>query len=227
MARIALCIPGFQFSYVWVAHILQLQAHLLAEGHRVAIAPCYTNNIYITRQVIHNTLMKDEDLDYILWVDDDNIVEVSSFTKLFDDLEAHPEIDAVAAWYFCAGQVFEGVRASVGMFNEKRDIVPISLKELSTNKSLIPIDWSGLGCVLMRKSGLDKAGVKPFRPITGDWELGFAGDDISFFNRFKDGGGVIYCDPTVHVPHLKVRCVAPPLTIPQDSQTELPEEVAA
>lgn len=220
--------PGFTFSYVWVAHIMQLQAHLLGEGHTVAIAPGYTNNIYITRQIILNALNSDKDLDYVLWIDDDNIVSVPAFAQLLDDLEAHPEADAVSAWYWLAGQVFDGVRPSVGTFTENNLLSHLSPKQLQS-KSLIPIEWAGMGCVLMRRSALDKAGDRPFRPILRDHDgLGYDGDDIAFFHRFIDGGGVMYVDPQVHVPHLKVRAVAPPVQqIPQDSKTEAPEEVAA
>jgi hypothetical protein len=228
MARIALCIPGLSFNYVWVAHMLQLQAFLLGEGHTVAVAPGYTNNIYITRQIIFNTLMTDKNIDYVLWVDDDNVISIPTFVRLLDDLESRPEADAISAWYWLAGAVFEGVRPSVGTFTEDDKLRHLQIEDLQS-KALLPIEWAGMGCVLMRRRALDLVGDRPFRPILrdGDETLGFDGDDIAFFHRFIDGGGVMYCDTQAHVPHLKLRAVSPPLQVPQESKKEIPEEVAA
>jgi len=226
MARIAVAMPGFNFSYVWVAHMLQLQAQLLGDGHTVAIAPCYTNNIYITRQQILNSLLKDKELDYILWVDDDNIVNTAAFARMLDDLECHTEADAVCGWYFLAGEIFEGVRSSCGTFSEKMELIHFTAEQLQS-KQLLRAEWAGLGCVLMRKRALELVGDRPFRPILGDWELGYTGDDISFFHRFHSNGGVMYCDPQVHVPHLKLRCVAPPAQVPEKQKKEEDAAVAA
>lgn len=212
MKKIALCLPGFEFSSVWVQHIMQLQAHLLKEEYEVGAAYSYTNNIYITRQVIGQALEKAPNLDYILWIDDDNIITVPNVVRLIDQLECHPEADAVSAWYWLAGEVIEGVRPSVGTFSESMEMQYLSMEELQ-QKELIPVHWAGLGCCLMRPSAMQKAGDRPFRPIPGHWDLGFTGDDISFFHRFHQNGGVMYCDPQVHVPHLKLRCVAPPIQV--------------
>lgn len=225
MAQIALCIPGENFNYVCVAHLLQLQAHLLGEGHTVAVVPASTNNIYITRQVINNQLREHPELDYVLWIDDDNIVEVKNFIKLFEDLEDHPEADAVCAWYWLAGHVFDGVRPSVGVFTEDQKLAHFTPDQLS-GKDLLPVEWAGMGCILMRREAIDKAGDRPFRPILRDEDLlGFDGDDIAFCHRFQEGGGVMLCDPQVEVPHLKIRRVGPPLQVPTKTNKE--KELAA
>jgi hypothetical protein len=209
--KIALCLPGFEFPSVWVSHVMNIQAHLLKQGHEVAAAYSYTNNIYITRGVIHEAVMKAEGVDLVLWIDDDNIVSVPNVVRLMEDLEDHPEADAVSAWYWLAAEVFEGARPSVGTFNDESEMVYVTPEQL-TEKETFPVHWAGLGCCLMRRSALEKAGERPFRPILGNWELGYTGDDISFFHRFHENGGVMLCDPQVHVPHLKLRCVQPLVT---------------
>ncbi len=218
----ALCYPGNDFNYVVVSHLMQLQAYLLGEGYEVAGVPCYTNNIYITRAKILEAMVKAPmAIDYILWLDDDNPMTVPQLVKLIDDLDAHPEADLVSGWYWNAGEVFEGVKVSVGHFTGPDNImVHVLAKDIAGKKRLMPVDWVSFGAVLMRMSAIEKVGDRPFRPILNDaWELGFSGDDISFSLRLFQAGGIQLVDPEVHVPHLKVRAVSPPVQqIPQDAK---------
>jgi hypothetical protein len=196
-----------------MTHIMQLQAHLLKEGWEVGCMASYTNNIYLTRHImgetINNANFPDDTL--ILWIDDDNPLSVPNFVQLLDDLEAHPEADLVSGWYWIAGDVMEGGRVCAGTFGKEYETVSVKAIDIVHRKSLVPVEWVGFGCVLMRMSAMKKAGENPFRPILCDSKLGFTGDDVSFCARLHENGGVLLMDPQVQVPHLKLRCVAPPV----------------
>ena len=222
MRKIILALPGDGFSSFWVTYILQLQAYLLKEGLEVGAMFSYTNNIYITRHIMGKTLedgiragqIASDTL--VLWIDDDNPLAVPQLVQLLDDLEAHPEADLVSGWYWIAGDVVEGGRVCAGTFRDGGDWSTESIKhaDLVKDSRLRPIEWAGFGCLLMRLSALEKAGPNPFRPILVESDLGFTGDDISFFARLHAAGGVSLLDPVVHVPHLKLRAVSPPRVIP-------------
>jgi len=151
-------------------------------------------------------------------------LSIPAFVKLLDDLESHPEADLVSGWYWIATDVAEGGEVCAGRFKTDTEFERISLKysEIAGKNSLIPVEWVGFGCVLMRMSAMEKAGENPFRPIPCKSKLGFTGDDISFCSRLNDAGGVMLMDPDIQVPHLKLRCVSPPVV-----QTPQSEAVAA
>jgi GT2 family glycosyltransferase len=194
---------------------MQLQAYLLKEGWEVGCLASYTNNIYLTRHIMWKTVVESNfpDDTLMLWVDDDNPLSVQAFVKLLDDLEAHPEADLVSGWYWLATDVADGGRISAGKFGETGTYktVSVTAAEIEHRKSLVPVEWVAFGCVLMRMSAIEKAGHNPFTPVPCDSEFGVTGDDISFCARLHEAGGVQLMDPQVQVPHLKLRCVAPPV----------------
>jgi hypothetical protein len=158
--------------------------------------------------------------DYVLWIDDDNVVTFTQFMQLLKDLERHPDIDGVAGYTCVSRDVNADDEAflSVGHFYgasglSTEAMTPQTLAAavpFDGDGALVPIGYSGFPCFLMRFSALLKAGPKAFVPIVdADSTFGFVGEDIAFCRRALDGGALLCVDRRVKVPHLKLRALEP------------------
>ena len=209
---IAFVTPGERFSWAWVSGWNVLIEHVFQRGFRTAWPPYagYDTNVYRTRGAMHEALLEmDAPLDFILWLDDDNVITPAQFDRLVSDLEARPELDLVAGWTFCGTDTFCGdYRSSVGVFEADGSIRHLGPEALCTGGGLVPIDWTGFPCVLMRGTTLRKAGPNPFDPLMGGPSR-FYGEDLSFCSRLQANGGILAVDGEVLVPHFKMRADAP------------------
>ena len=96
---IGICLPGEHFSAAWVSNWTNLFMSLLASGYDPAPLFGYSSNVFVTRaslamEMVHSAVP----IDYVLWIDDDNIVTPEIFQRLKKDLDEHPEADMVAGW---------------------------------------------------------------------------------------------------------------------------------
>jgi hypothetical protein len=217
---IVVCLPGENFHSTWVANWTQLLGHLTKH---FTVSPNFTfsTNVYTTRACFANQILNSFPLpDYVLWIDDDNLLSVEHFNMLLEDLQRTPEADMVAAWAYVQPELYSGpnVRTSVGMFGADGRGLRLTHAELMEGDyDVREIDYSGFPSVLMRGEMLEKAGVAAFAPIVDpQYEYGYAGEDLSFCVHAKERGCRIFVDRRVRVPHLKLRDAVPQVMDPAE-----------
>lgn len=204
--RVAMCLPGETFSGRWMINLLDTFEYAMTQ---VIVKPygAFSSDASVTRQVLAKELLEGpHKFDYVLWLDDDNVMDKEKFQVMLNTLETYPEIDAVVGWCYITGDSYEsGARkASCGNFDEDGYCKSLTEEELKVD-GLVKIDWTGFPAVMMRGSLLEKLGWKSFQRIPADVDWGSFGEDASFCKRAKDAGAVIVVDPRLKVPHLKLR----------------------
>lgn len=220
--RICLAFPGDHFSGAWVSHFLTTFTHVI---QRYGVTPMniYSSNVHVTRAAIAREFLNsgfNAPCDYLLSIDDDNILTAEQFEILMDDLKRHPDLDGVYAWSWIASDTYE-VAGEPLTSAGREDFTPMTYAELmdgpavpelfepGTEPAKLPlrlVAHSGFPAVLFRRSALVKAGGwRAFAPVMiGDKGWGFLSEDASFnFNAGK-GGARLAVDRRVKVPHLKL-----------------------
>jgi hypothetical protein len=207
--NIAVCLPGETFSSVWLAHWTALLPHLMALGN-VQTYFGFSSVVYATRQALMDRIMAAiPPPDYVLWIDDDNLLTTAQFDRLLEDLETNKEIDSVSGWSWAAFDVYEtDAKLSVGSFDKSGKAVPMAYDDLMSGPDdLKQIEYTGFPAVLMRFDVLVRSGGRPFVPAE---LLSFPGEDETFCKRASERGGVrFFVDRRVQVPHLKLRAAEP------------------
>ena len=215
---IAICLPGEHFSSVWLSNFLQMFAQLFSQYNVVPLYG-YSSNVYHTRgRLLQGLVDVDRDqtqIDYVLWVDDDNAVNWPHVAQLIADLDESPELDAVAGWCWVQpdGYAIHAI-PSCGMFKDEHSSTPLDLHKLviidgqyPEGPELVPVEYTGFPIVLMRWERFRMfADVKPFTPILApELECGFMGEDTGFWKRAGWAGLKLAVDRRVKVPHYKLR----------------------
>jgi hypothetical protein len=211
--KIMICLPGESYSAAWTSMWTQL-LHSLMPFFDVIPLFCYSTNVYVTRAALANAIMESKPSpDYVLWIDDDNLLTFDQFMILLKDLEDNPQADSVSAWTWIMGDVFASPsKVSVGVFDGKGDCKALDPRVMREGiEDLIKIDWTGFPVVLMRYEAIVKTGGhKAFQPYPAPGHAyGFYGEDASFCKRAQDVGVRLYVDRRVKVPHLKLQGVEP------------------
>ena len=215
---IALALPGETFHHVWVAKFAELVVDLMREGWNYAPLFIHTSEPGITRATIVKAILEMRDKgqfnpEFILWMDDDQIVEPQQVQMLMRDADQFPDVDLVAGWTWIAsgGPHVNAPQVSCGRMDlDKGELSHPEYKSVQAANGVFEVGWTGFPLVLMRTSALDKVGKNPFSHWPCDnspW--GECGEDISFCKRLTDAGGKIYVDSRVFVPHLKLRALGP------------------
>lgn len=212
---IAMCLPGEHFSSPWVVAYTGLLMSLIYKGYPV-VPPffSFSSNVYITRSVLANAVLGTTPApDYVLWLDDDNLLTCEQFELLLSDLENNPDISAVAGWTWVQpdGQQIE-CTMSAGKTADDGTCTPMPLLDLLEARDkgeLLEVDYFGFPAVLMSYSTLVKAGKFPFAPQAApDYAFGFMGEDAAFCRAARERGGCrFFVDPRVQLPHMKLRDV--------------------
>lgn len=232
--KLAVCLPGEHYSSMWVVNWTQLMSQLMPVVDLVPIFG-YSSNVYITRACMSDTVKCCKPApDYVLWMDDDNILTWEHLVMLMDDLEKRPEVDSVSGWSWIQPDVIQTeAKISCGQFSDDRThCIPLTYEELMEGKEdLKEIEYTGFPAVLMRYETITRAGQAPFAPIPNPKHpYGFSGEDTSFCMNAKDRGGCrFFVDRRVKVPHLKLRAAEPmgiTLTNPVKYGEEVPLEMA-
>lgn len=205
---IVCCLPGLYFSNFWVNNFVSLLSYMQSKFN-VRIHFGYSNNIYITRNKLLGELFEAEKLgvkmDYILWMDDDNILDANQLDLLVKGLESNSELSGIMGWYWLQanGAMIEPT-VSCGLIEDDK-VWPIKPKHMFSDPYLQSVEYGGFGAVLLKWEELKKLGNKSFAPIIlPDSLYGFSGDDVSFFILAKQAGMKFAVDKRVKVPHLKL-----------------------
>jgi hypothetical protein len=231
--KLAICLPGEHFSSAWVMHWTQLFSQLMPHFDLVPLF-CYTSNVYVTRAALANGVVESKPSpDYVLWIDDDNLLTYEQFCLMLKDLEDNPQIDSLSAWAWIQGDVTTTKpKVSVGMMDGYNCRALRHEEMMKGNEDLIRVDWTGFPAVLMKYEALVRVGGhKAFQPVpvpdNTSYPYGFYGEDNSFSVNAQKHGVRMYVDRRIRVPHLKLRDaepIMPATTIDHDEETA---EVAA
>ena len=210
----AICIAGESFSMTWVLALMGLRDELARNGWTVVMHSAYTTNVYVTRMLNAKSVKESIEQgvprpDYVLWFDDDNIVNPPDVEQLVNDLKARPEVSMAAGWCWIVSAMDNNVRVSCGNFSPDGAHLT-HFENLEWLKSRAPrsVEWTGFPLVLMRYSLLDEMGEEGFLPIIDKRLMfGVAGEDASFCKRAIAAGHTIIADPRVKVQHVKPRAI--------------------
>lgn len=208
---IAVCLPGETFSMYWVMGWTSVLGYLAGErGYTVHPVFGFTSNVHCTRMELTKGLM-DPTPDLVLWIDDDNVVKAEDVAMLLKDLEEHPELDGVVGWCWCDHDQDPAKRPVMSCGRQSLEMVmlPFTREDLKQAKgTLLPIDWSGFPCVLLRFKVVETLGPQAFLPIVKpELNYGFSSEDTSFFWAARQAGFKFAVDLRVKVPHLKLRAI--------------------
>lgn len=221
---LAVCLPGESFSSLWVGNWTTLHGALTRA--RVIVLPffAYASNVYVTRGCLWNSVREStvtgangEKLrpDFVLWVDDDQLITPEMFDMLVKDLNENPHLDMVAGWSWCQpdGYAIRTAVVSAGWMTRQNLCEPMVHSEMMSRPvDVVEVDYTGFPMVLMRGRMLDMMGEvqNPFAAVVDDaLSWGMAGEDVSFCIRAVKAGCRIGVDRRVKVPHLKLRQAEP------------------
>lgn len=210
---LAVCTPGETFSAPWLWHYFELWTSSVRAKWGFAPFQGYCTNPYVTRaNMTRDVLACPVKPRYVLWIDDDNLVDWAHVEKLIRDLDEHPEAAAVAGWAWIQSDsnLDQTTRSSVGRWVDG-NFFSLSPNELDDDE-LIEIDATGFPCLLMRRELLEAVGPDAFFPDQRDCTTHFIGEDVAFCLAAKRAGYRIFCDGRVHVPHMKLRQIQPVLS---------------
>lgn len=201
---LALCLPGETFNSKYLMNVLDLYKYV---GANYATHP-YNSHCSGGADLVRwalTSIINQREYDYVLWMDDDNLLSTDHFKLLMAALDNYPDIDLIAGW--CPtelGSVSAGIFQASGP--QEGLLEPLTLEEIQSAKGLINIDWTGFPGVLMRGSLLRKLGADAWLKIPEPripW--GSFGEDASFCKRARAIGAHLALDPRVQIPHLKTR----------------------
>lgn len=224
---VAVCLPGETFCQTWVAAWTRLFTGLLVDGWSVSPLWAVCSNVYAVRQQLVELVNHNEeytDIDYVLWLDDDNILSIDEFRLLFSDLESRPDVASAAAWTWIdrnpavvsAGRLSDSAEcqpfSADFMYEAQAAGLPLVSSDIVTaDSNPFKFLYHGFACVLMRRELLDLVGPRPFVPVLSPrFASGMSGEDSAFCLRAQQSGARLLIDPRVMIPHLKTRIVVGP-----------------
>lgn len=232
--RIALCMPGENFSSRWVMSLLGLTKDLERMGYEV-LPPfnCFSSDVSVTREELRQAVLKCEPKpDLVLWLDDDNLINAVEVAQLALDLETFPELDAVFAWCWIGVDDYSlPAIPSCGRLKTSRKgeaFTPREMWDWAKAGNLKALGYSGFPAVLMKLDLLTKIGEFPFAPFVGpDLDHGKSGEDFAFCSRAVAAGCKLVVDPRVKIPHIKRGAYEPDLSKVLEIQPPRVTEMAA
>ncbi len=204
--KIAVCIAGNSFSMPWVIRWTKLLELGFTRHNWNLHFSAGITNVYHMRIGMAREVLADQPVDYVLWIDDDQLVEQEHVLQLLADLEENPDIGMVAGWTVCAVDSYESeLQISCG-FEEGKLAVPADLEGPDDLKDVL---YTGFPLVLMRYSLLAELGPEGFYPILKREPVLPMGEDVSFCRRARYIEKRICVDRRVGpLPHLKLRNIA-------------------
>lgn len=201
---IAICTPGPEFSWMWVDCWSRFLPKVM---EHFSVVKCFANshNIYTVRnhclQQIKNAVDL-EQVEYILWIDSDNLFDYSWLEEFKGIMDARPEVSGIGAWYLVQSGMDGGGEVAAGHI-ENWQCKQATIKHIQAATDLVEIDFVGMGFFLMRSSVLKDLGDNPFNPLIADGQV-LQGDDVSFMLKAKERGHRFFLHPKVCAPHLKL-----------------------
>lgn len=207
------CLPGEHFSCAWVLSWTVLFGRMLSSWD-VHVRMGYSTSVHVSRMTLAGQMLElSPKPEFVLWLDDDNLLSLDQFNMLVADLEAaekeDPNIQMVVGWCWMKCESLDSERrVSCGRMskNGKNHEGIVYESMMAGPHELIEIEWSGFPVVLMRPKAIERAGGPgAFLPyIDPDSPFGFLSEDQAFCRRYRESGGRMLVDRRIKVPHLKL-----------------------
>jgi hypothetical protein len=151
--------------------------------------PICSNRSKITRRFLET------DCDYLLMIDDD-IVPVANPADL-----VHTGKDVIG----CPAKVRKNTRTTVWVAYKEVDglYAPVDIMTTDQNADLLEVDAVGSGCILVKRSVLEKLGPAGWQVEFDEDGVCKTGTDIVFCKRAKEAGFEVYCAHKYVCEHFK------------------------
>lgn len=214
---IAVCTPGKEFPADFLFEFGQLAIKLFCNGGYVH-APSKSCNIYTARSECLEAINQvGVPVDYLFWVDSDQLEYVKAFERLYKRMKEHPEIDILAGWTYMQ----HDAKVNAGWFNrdtngdkglEIQEDGKFGVTTMTAIETVEPfkVEWIGFACVLMKSSVVTKLAPDIFSPIyVHKGKTHWVSEDQGFSMRALEKEIDIYVDPLAYVKHMKLQEVLP------------------
>jgi GT2 family glycosyltransferase len=204
---LVICTPGHEFSWLWVHSWTHFLPKVLTDYQTYH---CFStgNNIYHVRnhcaQQAIRLLGDIGNLDYVLWIDSDNIFYYDWLQELRRVLDTMPEVSGVGAWYLAQTNVEGNGKVAACNIRDWVDYYTTieQIEEADKKNELLEVDCLGFGFFLMRGSVFKGLGDHPFTPLISPSGIAW-GDDASFLLKAKANGHRFFIHPKMQAPHIK------------------------
>ncbi len=203
---LTVCLPGEVFSNSYVSNWTSLLSHLM-QRFNVRCVFGYQSDVAACRNWFADRAREAGD-DFVLWMDDDNILDVAGFQQLYDALLVPGAPDVVGAWCWIHDQVKNEYSVSCGSIErveaQAGSETAVKLKCLPGDPtqwdgSVRQYGYTGFPSVLMRGTVLRVLGAGCFTHYAG-----LPGEDVAFCQRLAEAGLRLGVHTGVRVPHLKL-----------------------
>lgn len=218
MPNIVFCLTGNHFT----SRFLQSWTKLISHLPEYRVSPTYSYTVGSEVFKLRNTALGGDRqgpvnqppfrgllYDYLFWLDSDMVFEPTDFYSLLSTLESSPNISILAALYTAQPQL---AHYSAALHLTRRPLPHSAKGGYLTKKSLeghtkpIPVDFSGMGFMLIRRGVVEALDYPWFVQMRSDQPgvLDTSGEDVSFCLRARDAGFPTYIHPQVVVGHEKL-----------------------
>jgi len=211
--NLVVCIPGNNFSEIFLESILTFQRICFVKGINVVFSTGYSPNLYIVRNMVlggSGTAGNNQkpwqgkvNYDYILWVDSDIIFKFEDFENL---VNSNKQI--VSGLYYLHNEKREYF-AAIKKWDEDFYLKHGTFEWLSNkdlvSQDLFKVDHIGMGFMLMKAGVLENLPYPWFRPKIADLHsnMEICTEDVSFCHLMIEKGFCIWVNPKVIVKHEK------------------------
>lgn len=202
---VAICCPGETFGWLWNSYAFDLLSHMRDRGFKAHGFNSPSSDVAISRQSILEGIRAETSIDYLLWIDDDQLLSIDQFDRLFEQYQKLPPGSILAAWTWMDSRPEMLISAGI-LVDDGNDCKCIPHDQLfAAGDALIEVEWTGFPVVLMDIEAARGAGELPFLRIPAPRaRFGSASEDVSFcVNAKRRAGSRIFVDPKVFVPHIK------------------------
>jgi len=222
--NIIFCLPGTPFSNKFLMGWTDLITYCLTHEISPIISNRLNSNVYFVRNAVlggnvQNGIKQKPiggkvKYDYLMWIDSDQVFEVSHFIKL---LKANKDI--VSGLYFMnGGKRFATVEKWDKEFYKKNGCFEFLTPQIvmewrkSNPNKLMSVEYTGFGWILVKYGIFESMEYPWFRPIwedfgtteNGDPIREFASEDVGWCKTAIEKGYKIWIDTDVIVGHEKL-----------------------
>jgi len=222
------CLTGNPSSERQALYGEQVRMDFLRAGINVGIRYGASCNVYVGRNAClrtSGTWRRDQkplegfcDYERLIWVDPDNMID----TAIIERLLAW-DVDIVGAWYRMPGSdgISDNDKTACGYWNGKASRMdsasPLTVEEIKAYpfqkeipRQLIEVDWTGFGCLVVKKGVFEALTFPWFEGNTLRWTddegIEYAvveTDDGAWCYKVQQAGFKIYIDPACQSLHEK------------------------
>lgn len=215
--KIIFCLPGRQFSGLFLQSWTELVYACLSNGIQPIMSQHYSPLLYYVRNMClggdniqgieQKPFQGKVDYDYMMWIDSDIVFTPDQFFKLLDANK-----DIVSGLYKMHDNYHY---ATVEKWDHDHFAKYGSYEFLNENsvkqkKGLLPVAYTGFGWMLIKRGVFESLEYPWFQPTWKEYEREgkkireFTMEDVAFCDMIKDKGYTIWIDPEIIVGHEKM-----------------------